>query len=57
VGAEYFFDSLWDCVLLSATVRLSAFRYVLSQFDKRKSVDDQLFMMGLNITKMVSTLL
>ena len=53
VGSDFFFASLWQTVQSSPNVRLPAFLYVNNKFDRRKAMDDQLFVVGGNVNHMV----
>lgn len=57
VGDDQFFACLWQTVLGSPNVRLPALIYVTAKFDKRKSMDDQLYIMGGHVDNMVSDML
>ncbi|KAI1301279.1 Protein dopey-1 [Halotydeus destructor] len=54
VGKEYFYGSLWRCNLYNPSVRLPAVSFVTSQFNKKKSLEDQLYIMGTNIEVLVN---
>uniref|UniRef100_F1KPR7 Protein pad-1 n=2 Tax=Ascaris TaxID=6251 RepID=F1KPR7_ASCSU len=56
VGAESFFACLWEAVLGSPSVRLPALIYVNAKFDRRKTMDDQLFIMGDHVDHMIAAL-
>lgn len=53
VGAEAFFSCLWEAALGSPSVRLPALIFVNTCFDRRKSMEDQLFIMGYHVDHMV----
>ncbi len=50
----YFHGCLWECVLSSPSVRLPAINYVLSRYNRKQTMEDQLYLMGTNIDLMVS---
>lgn len=54
VGAPFFYGCLWECVLASPAVRLQAINYVIVHYNKRQTMEDQLFFMGTNIDVLVS---
>ncbi|CAI4227638.1 unnamed protein product [Auanema sp. JU1783] len=56
VGEASFFACLWQAVLGSPSVRLPAMLYVNVKFDKSRSLDDQLYIIGDHINHMVSAL-
>lgn len=56
VGPNHFYGCLWDCIAANSGIRLPAISYVLSHFNKRLSMEDQLFIMGTNVDIMVSAL-
>ena len=49
----YFYTCLWECVHSCPSVRLPAVTYLLAHYKKKKSMEDQLYMIGLNINLMV----
>lgn len=51
---EYFYTCMWECVLSCPSARLSAITFLLAHYNKKRTMEDQLFMMGLNIDLMVS---
>ncbi|KAL3881558.1 hypothetical protein ACJMK2_027984, partial [Sinanodonta woodiana] len=53
---EYFYTCLWECVYSCPSVRLPAVTYLLSHYNKKQIMEDQLFMIGLNINLMVDAL-
>ena len=48
-----FYGALWRCILSSSHVRLTALQLVYRRFDRSKSTDDQLFIIGPNVDVMV----
>lgn len=56
VGAESFFACLWEAVLGSPSVRLPALIYVNAKFDRHKTMDDQIFIMGDHVDHMIAAL-
>ena len=52
--SSFFYGCLWECVLSSSTARLPAFTYVLSHYNKKQAMDDQLHFMGNSIDLLVS---
>ncbi|CAD5112610.1 DgyrCDS1823 [Dimorphilus gyrociliatus] len=56
VDSIFFYGCLWECVLFNAQTRLQALTYVLSKLDKKKSMEDQLFLIGTNVDSFVSSL-
>lgn len=53
-GHEYFYTCLWECVKSCPSVRLPATTFLLCHYNKKQSMEDQLYMMGLNIDLMVT---
>ena len=51
--ADFFYASIWECVVTSAPVRQAALDFVLRHFNKRLSMEDQLHFMGTNIEMLV----
>ncbi|MFH4975517.1 hypothetical protein AB6A40_002226 [Gnathostoma spinigerum] len=56
VGSECFFACLWQAVLGSPSVRLPALIYVNAKFDRRKPMEDQIFIMGDHVDHMIAAL-
>ncbi|XP_067010621.2 protein dopey-1 homolog [Anabrus simplex] len=56
VGASHFYGCLWDCLASNSGIRLPAISYVLSHFNKKLCMEDQLYIMGTNIDVMVTAL-
>ncbi|KAJ8315121.1 hypothetical protein KUTeg_007271 [Tegillarca granosa] len=51
--SDYFYTCLWECILSCPSVRLPAITFLLSHYNKKQTMEDQLYMMGLNIDLMV----
>lgn len=49
----FFYTGLWECVFACPCVRLPAVTFLLNHFNKRLTMEDQLYMMGLDIDLMV----
>ncbi|GLG96492.1 Uncharacterized protein GBIM_03458 [Gryllus bimaculatus] len=49
VGPPHFYGCLWDCLAANTGIRLPAISFVLSHFNKKLSMEDQLYIMGTNI--------
>ncbi|XP_071455571.1 protein DOP1 homolog isoform X2 [Hetaerina americana] len=56
VGGSHFYGCLWECLASNVAIRLPAISFVLSHFNKKLSMEDQLHIMGTNIDVMVSAL-
>ncbi|KIH63854.1 Dopey protein [Ancylostoma duodenale] len=56
VGERAFFACLWQAVLGSPSVRLPAMLYVNAKFDKTRSLDDQIAIVGDHVNHMVAAL-
>ena len=54
-NSTYFYGCLWDCVLANPTIRLSAINFVLAHFNRKQTMEDQLYIMGTNIDNTVSS--
>lgn len=57
VGAAWFYTCIWQCVRSNSPVRLPAISYVLQHFNKKLSMEDQLYLMGNDIDVMVRNIL
>lgn len=56
VDSVFFYGCVWECVLFNTQIRLQALTYVLSKLDKKKSMEDQLFLIGTNVDSFVLAL-
>lgn len=56
VGPRAFYACLWQAILGSPPVRLPAMIYVNAKFDKLKSLDDQIHLVGDHVNHMVAAL-
>ena len=54
VEPAFFYGSLWECVLSSPSNRLAAINYVLGHFNRKQSLEDQIYIIGTNINVLVS---
>ncbi|XP_013389897.1 LOW QUALITY PROTEIN: protein dopey-1-like [Lingula anatina] len=54
--STFFYGCLWECVLSAPTIRLPAVNYVLAHYNRKLSMEDQLYIMGTNIDIMVQAL-
>ncbi|KAK7479632.1 hypothetical protein BaRGS_00029098 [Batillaria attramentaria] len=52
----FFYTGLWECIMNCPSVRLPAVTFLLNHFNKRRTMEDQLYMMGLDIDLMVQAL-
>lgn len=53
VGPTYFYGCLWECVSCNSAIRLPAISFVLSHFNKKLTMEDQIYLMGTDINIMV----
>ncbi|KDR16353.1 protein dopey-1 homolog isoform X2 [Zootermopsis nevadensis] len=56
VGRSHFYGCLWECLASNSGIRLPAISFVLSHFNKKHTMEDQLYIMGTNIDVMVNAL-
>ncbi|XP_033225159.1 protein dopey-1 homolog isoform X2 [Belonocnema kinseyi] len=56
VGAEHFYACLWDCLASNSGIRLPAISFVLSHFNKKLLMEDQLYIMGTKVEIMVTAI-
>ncbi|KAF7267207.1 protein DOP1 homolog [Rhynchophorus ferrugineus] len=56
VEPTYFYTCIWQCVANNSPVRLPAITYVLSHYNRKLAMEDQLYLMGHDIGLMVSGL-
>ncbi|XP_030749093.1 protein dopey-1 homolog isoform X2 [Sitophilus oryzae] len=56
VEPAYFYTCIWQCVANNSPVRLPAITYVLSHYNRKLAMEDQLHLMGHDIGLMVSGL-
>lgn len=53
VGPEHFYTCLWECLASNVGIRLPAISFVLAHFNKKLSMEDQIYIMGTNLDIMV----
>jgi hypothetical protein len=53
VGRSHFYGCLWECLASNSGIRLPAISFVLSHFNKKLCMEDQLYVMGTDIDVMV----
>lgn len=46
VGAEYFYGSLWRCILIDPSVRLHGMNFLISHFNKKRPLEQQFYILG-----------
>ncbi|XP_017468735.1 PREDICTED: protein dopey-1 homolog [Rhagoletis zephyria] len=56
VNPTHFYTVLWECMATNASIRLPAVTYLLEHFNKRMSMQEQVFIMGHNRDIMMSGL-
>ncbi|XP_054164258.1 protein dopey-1-like isoform X2 [Oppia nitens] len=54
VSQEFFYGSLWRCVLNNPSVRFHAIMFITSHFNKKRSLEDQLYIMGTCLQTMIT---
>ena len=52
----YFFTCLWSAMLFSSATRFPAIQYILAHFDRKKTMEDQLYLIGNSIDTMVNSI-
>ena len=53
----FFYGCLWECVLSFPAIRLAAITFVLEHFNRKRTMEDQLFFMGTNIDLLVGEII
>ncbi|KAH7947870.1 hypothetical protein HPB52_016426 [Rhipicephalus sanguineus] len=53
VEKSYFYGSLWKCVLCNPGIRQAAINFIVSHYNRRLSMEDQLYVIGTDIDCMV----
>ncbi|XP_053397950.1 protein dopey-1-like isoform X3 [Mercenaria mercenaria] len=53
---SYFYTCLWECIHSCPSVRLPATIYLLTHFNRKQTMEDQLHMIGLNINLMIEAI-
>jgi hypothetical protein len=53
---DYFFTCLWSAMLFSSPIRFPAIQYILAHFDRKKTMEDQLYLIGNSIDTMVNSI-
>lgn len=56
VEKSYFYGSLWKCILCNANIRQAAVNFIISHYNRKLSMEDQLFFIGTDIDCMVQAL-
>lgn len=56
VEKSYFYGSLWKCVLCNPGIRQAAINFIVSHYNRRLSMEDQLYVIGTDIDCMVQAL-
>lgn len=56
VGAEHFYACLWDCLASNSGIRLPAILFVLSHFNKKLPMEEQLYIMGTKVDIMITAI-
>lgn len=54
VSKDYFYGCVWRCVLNNPSVRLPAVSFITLHFNKKRSLEDQLYIMGTNLETLVN---
>lgn len=52
---SYFYTCVWECIHSFPAIRLQAITFLLAHYNKRQTMEDQLYMMGHNIDLMVQS--
>lgn len=52
----YFYTCIWSAIHLVGTARYPALTFILNHFDKRRTMEDQLYLMGSSVETMVKSL-
>ncbi|GAB1600861.1 protein dopey-1-like isoform X3 [Argonauta hians] len=52
-GESYFYSCMWQCIYTFPAARLQAITFLLAHYNRKQSMEDQLYMMGLNIDLLV----
>ncbi|XP_077487312.1 LOW QUALITY PROTEIN: protein DOP1A [Amblyomma americanum] len=56
VEKSYFYGSLWKCILCNPGIRQAAINFIVSHYNRRLSMEDQLHVIGTDIDCMVQAL-
>ncbi|XP_013774408.1 protein dopey-1-like isoform X2 [Limulus polyphemus] len=56
VESSYFYGCMWKCILSNQSVRLPAVGFITSHYNKKLSMEDQLYLIGTDIDTMVQAL-
>uniref|UniRef100_A0A5S6Q960 Dopey_N domain-containing protein n=1 Tax=Trichuris muris TaxID=70415 RepID=A0A5S6Q960_TRIMR len=56
VGSDLFFTCLWNCACCCHATRLPALTFLLSKFEKKAPIEDQLYLIGIDMNVMVRSL-
>ncbi|KAG8189706.1 hypothetical protein JTE90_022518 [Oedothorax gibbosus] len=56
VGKSFFYGCMWKCILSNPAVRLPAVSFIISHYNRRLCMEDQLYIIGTDIDTMVQGL-
>ena len=56
VSSSFFYGCLWKCVAENPQIRLPAYTYILSHFDRKISIEEQLDILGQNVDLMIHSM-
>ena len=56
VTSSIFYGCLWKCVAENSQIRLPAYTYILAHFDRKRTLEDQIEILGQNVDLMIHSL-
>ncbi|XP_042903309.1 protein DOP1A isoform X2 [Parasteatoda tepidariorum] len=56
VEQHYFYGCMWECVLSNPSIRLPAVTFIISHYNRKLCMEDQLFIFGTDVDTMVQGL-
>lgn len=56
VGPEFFYGSLWRCILIDPSVRLHGMNFLIAHFNKKRPLESQLHILGYSTEALVEAI-
>lgn len=56
VGPEFFYGSLWRCILIDPSVRLHGMSFLITHFNKKRPLESQLHILGNSVEALIEAI-
>ncbi|ESN99151.1 hypothetical protein HELRODRAFT_162645 [Helobdella robusta] len=53
VDKSHFYTCMWECINCNSAVRCAGLNFIIMHFDKKQSMEDQIYLMGTNICLLI----